>query len=289
MMERIPPEVNVETTSVCNAQCIMCPISKIDRPKRAMDMSLFKKIVDDCIKSGVRCIKLHNYGEPLLTPRFDEMLHYIRSKSRSIQIQFASNGSLLNDKWAGTLIGQKVNRVLVTIDGFKKETYEKIRIGLKYHNVVQNVLNFMNIKKNMGVNYPELFVEMIEMDENRDEVDNFLDFWKGKVDHIIVNTYATRAGEFKGDEFGGVKPRPCFRLWKQIVITNTGKVATCCNDWNCKSILGDVKSQSISEIWQGSKIKRLRRMHLKDQAREISLCKNCNPAAWDSMPQWWFM
>jgi radical SAM protein with 4Fe4S-binding SPASM domain len=182
---------------------------------------------------------------------------------------------------------ENVNRILVTIDGFKKETYEKIRIGLKYHTVVQNVLNLMNLKRDMGAKYPELFVEMIKMDENRDEVDNFLEFWNGKVDHVILTTYATRAGEFEGDEFGA-KPRPCFRLWKQMVITNTGEVATCCNDWNCTSVLGDVRSQSVSEIWQANNINRLRRMHLEDLANEIFLCKNCNPAAWDSMPEWWF-
>ena len=41
-MERIPPEVCVETTSICNAHCVMCPIDKLDRPKKPMDMELFK-------------------------------------------------------------------------------------------------------------------------------------------------------------------------------------------------------------------------------------------------------
>lgn len=286
-MERIPPEVNIETTSVCNARCIMCPIYELDRPKKAMDMELFNKIVDDCSESGVRFINLHNYGEPLLTPGFEQMLRYIRSKGPKIRIQFASNGSLLNDKWARILIQEKVHRVHITIDAFEKQTYEKIRIGLKYETVVNNVKNFMKIRRKLGAKYPKMYVEMIKMDENKDEVDEFIRHWEGIVDHVGAKKYSTRAGEFSGNEFL-IQRRPCFRLWKQMVITNTGKVATCCTDWNCQLALGDIRTQTLSDIWQSDVAKTLRRMHLQGRAGEISLCRNCNPAFWDSMPFWWF-
>jgi MoaA/NifB/PqqE/SkfB family radical SAM enzyme len=265
----------------------MCPIEKLDRPKKAMDMELFKKIVEDCSESGVRFIKLHNYGEPLLTPGFDQMLRYIRSRGPNIDIIFASNGSLLNEKWARILIQEKVSQIHITIDGFQKETYEKIRVGLKYEEVVNNVKNFMKLKRQLGVKYPEIYVEMIDMDENKNEVAAFLQHWKQAVDYVVVKRYSTRAGQLAGNEFE-VQRGPCFRLWKQMVITNTGGVATCCADWNCNSVLGDINTQTLSDIWQGDVVKRLRLMHLQGRADEIPLCENCNPASWDSMPVWWF-
>ena len=219
-MERIPPEVNIETTSICNARCIMCPIDKLDRPKKSMDMALFKRVVDDCVATGVKCLKLHNYGEPLLTLGFKEMLRYIRTRSSGIDIQFSSNGSLLDDRWARILVQEKVNRVHITIDGLRKETYEKIRIGLKYETVVNNIRNFVRLKKQLRVKYPEIYVEFIEMNQNRDEVHEFVRHWKGIVDQVSVKRYSTRAGELPGIEFAA-QPRPCFRLWKQMVITNT--------------------------------------------------------------------
>ena len=288
IMERIPPEVNIETTSICNSHCIMCPIDRIDRPKRAMDMELFKKIVDECIEYGVKCLKLHNYGEPLITPHFDKMLHYIRSKSPHISIQFASNGFLLNDKWAKIVINEKVDRITVTIDGSTKETFEKVRVGLNYDTLVKNIQHFMDLRKAMKVKLPELYLNIIRMDETRDEIDGFVKQWKNIVDEVGVTSYSTRAGTLPGNEFE-VRPVPCFRLWKQMIITNTGKVATCCADWNCESVLGDIRTQSLSEIWRDSIVKRLRRMHLEGLASEILLCKSCNPASWDSFPGWWFI
>jgi sulfatase maturation enzyme AslB (radical SAM superfamily) len=108
-LEKVPTEVNIETISICNARCIMCPIDRLTRPKRAMDLHLFKKIIDDCLAAGVKNIKLHNYGEPLLTPQFDLMLHYIRERSAHVNVQFATNGSLLDDRWARILIRERVN------------------------------------------------------------------------------------------------------------------------------------------------------------------------------------
>lgn len=286
-MARVPPEVCIETTSICNSHCVMCPIDKLNRPKKPMDMDLFRKIVDDCTKSGVRCIKLHNYGEPFMTPGFEKMLHYIRTKNPNIEIQFASNGLLLNEKWAHVVINEKVNRISVTVDGAGKETYEKIRIGLKYDTVVKNIRDFMDFKKEIGAEYPELYVSIIHMEETKEELEHFVKQWTDVVDQVVITKYSTRAGELPGNEFC-VEPKPCFRLWKQMVVTNTGEVATCCADWNCKSVLGNVRTQTLSDIWQDKAVKRLRLMHLEGRASEIPLCTNCNPGSWDSFPEWWF-
>jgi radical SAM protein with 4Fe4S-binding SPASM domain len=265
----------------------MCPIDKLDRPKKSMDMDLFKRIVNECVASGVKCLKLHNYGEPLLTPGFHQMLRHIRTRSSRIDIQFSTNGSLLDQKWAHVLVQENVNRVHITVDGLSKETYEKIRIGLKYDTVTSNILSFAKLKKQLGAKYPEIYVEIIEMEQNKTELDQFVRHWKGSVDHVSIKQYSTRAGELPGNEFT-VQPRPCFRLWKQMVITNTGKVAMCCADWNCRFVLGDVKTHSLSQVWQGDVVRRLRHLHLQGRTAEIPLCKNCNPASWDSFPKWWF-
>lgn len=286
-LERIPSEVNVETTSVCNARCTMCPIDKITRPKRPMDFGLFEKIVKDCIGSGVRSIKLHNYGEPLLTPRFDKMLHFIRKNSRDIDIQFATNGALLDERWANVLILQRVNKVLITIDGFKKETYEEVRKGLSYDKVVKNVKKLKDIKKRHEAKYPEIVVEIIEMEQTRDEIGDFVKYWENFADQVIVARYSSRAGEL-GEVGSSRSEGPCFRLWKQLVVTNTGEVALCCTDWNCSMVLGDMRTQTLREIWQGPLLKELRRKHLDGKAAEIPICSRCSPESWDSMPTWWF-
>jgi sulfatase maturation enzyme AslB (radical SAM superfamily) len=284
---KVPPEVNIETISICNARCTMCPVDKLTRPKKAMDMHLFKKIVDECLAAGVKSIKLHNYGEPLLTPNFDRMLEYIRRRSQRIDIQFATNGSLLNDRWPRLLIQAQVNRIMVTIDGARKETYERIRRGLRYEQVTANVSNLLALKREMGSKYPEVVVEIIESKETRNEIDAFIQQWQGIADKLAVTSYSTRAGALSGNEFTA-KSRPCFRLWKQMVITSTGQVAACCTDWDCKLVLGDLRTQTLLEVWRGPAVNELRRLHLQGRMAEIPLCSKCNPASWDGMPEWWY-
>ena len=63
-----PPEVNIENTNVCNAECVMCPREKLTRPYGFMDFSLFEKIVKEISRRRftTKSIHFHNFGEPLL-------------------------------------------------------------------------------------------------------------------------------------------------------------------------------------------------------------------------------
>jgi MoaA/NifB/PqqE/SkfB family radical SAM enzyme len=286
-LERVPAEVNIETIPICNARCIMCPIDRLTRPKKAMDLDLFKKIIDECLAAGVKSIRLHNYGEPLLTPQFDQMLHYIRQRSARVNVQFATNGSLLDDRWARILIHEKVNQIMVTIDGAQKETYESIRRGLKYEEVTGNISNLVALRRQMRSKHPKVIVEMIKMEETKNEIDAFIRKWRPIADKVAVTSYSTRAGAFPGNEFT-TKYRPCFRLWKQMVITSTGEVAACCTDWDCDLVIGDLRTQSLLEVWRSTLLNKLRRLHLSGCASDIPLCSKCNPASWDSMPRWWY-
>jgi len=55
-----PMSIQIETTSLCNARCLICPNKDMKRKKGTMDDKTFKKIVDDCKemaeKYGIRSI-----------------------------------------------------------------------------------------------------------------------------------------------------------------------------------------------------------------------------------------
>jgi len=286
---RCPPEVCIETTSACNARCIMCPREDMDRPIRAMDFELFKKVVDDCVQMGVKCIKPHSYGEPFLTPSFDKYISYIRGKSGSIKILVVTNGALMSEKWIDVLIDQKVDQVNVSIDGVKKETYESIRKQCRYEDVVNNTMRLIERKKESESALPRVVVEIIRMPETEPEIPAFLDKWKPLADKVAVTGYTSRAGALeRKDNTSGANRRPCFRLWKQLVVCSNGKAALCCADWNCKVCIGDLNSQSINEIWNGKVINGIRTAHLQRAQEKVPVCFMCNPDEWDSFPKWWF-
>jgi len=277
-MSKTPPELCIETTSVCNARCIMCPQENMGRPKTAMDFELFKRIVDQCVELGVKSIKPHNYGEPLLTPSFDKYISYIREKSSSIKIVLVTNGTLLDDKCANFLIDQGVNQVNISIDGITGETYERIRRNCKSQEVVNNTLNLINRKKEQKAKFPKILVEVIRMPETESEVPLFRKTWESLADRAVITHYTTRAGSLGGLEGESKKNRvPGFRLWKQLVICSNGEVALCCADWDCSILIGNLNVQSLIEVWNSESTNRIREFHLQRTPQKIPLCARCHP------------
>ncbi|CAB1085674.1 Butyryl-CoA dehydrogenase (EC [Olavius algarvensis Delta 1 endosymbiont] len=289
-MLKAPPEVCIETTSRCNARCTMCPRENMRRPKAAMDIELFKKIVDQCVELKIKCIKLHNYGEPLLSPLIDRYISYIGEKSGgSIKILLVTNGILLDDRWANFLIDQGVYQVNISIDGATKETYEQIRKNCNFEQVVKNTYNMIQRKKERKTKLPKIIVEIIRMPENEHEIPSFVKTWEPLADEVVITQYTTRAGALKGIENGLTNDRvPCFRLWKQLVICSDGEAALCCADWDCEISLGNLNYQSLYEVWNATTINKIRNLHLQKTPDKIPICSRCNPEQWDSIPKWWF-
>ena len=57
-----PYEVDIEVTSICDADCIMCPRRAMRRKQGPMDFALFRKIVDEAVELGVHELALNGYG-----------------------------------------------------------------------------------------------------------------------------------------------------------------------------------------------------------------------------------
>ena len=128
-------------------------------------------------------------------------------------------------------------------------------------------------------------LQIIVMKENREEIDRFVRTWRGKVDSVRVKLFSNWGGQLKEIEESSVdgyryqngKPRlrpPCHYLWKSVVVLWDGRVVPCCRDFDGKITLGDLKRQSLTDIWRGSTLQALRRMHL-DGEFENTLCDDC--------------
>lgn len=91
---KAPPSLQIEPTNFCNINCICCPTDRMVRKKGHMDFELFRKIIDEASKIGVRRVHLLLHGEPMIHPRIVDMIRYIKSKS--IAINLTTNGMLFS-------------------------------------------------------------------------------------------------------------------------------------------------------------------------------------------------
>lgn len=91
----------------------------------------------------------------------------------------------------------------------------------------------------------------------------------------LKNQFYNRGGNSEG--YGNeVEQKYCKNPFTQMYITSNGEAVICCADYKKEVVMGDVKNQSLMDIWGNDKYKHYRKHLLKGQRRLLALCKNCN-------------
>ena len=134
-MRSFPVQIQIETTSRCNAECIMCGhfIYK-NEIARHMDPELLEAM-DPYLKYAETVI-LHGYGEPFLYPGMERMLEKYREYG--LRVVTNTNLSVLSENVL-RMMPELFSEITVSIDGCTKEVYEGIRRGLSFETLVKNL------------------------------------------------------------------------------------------------------------------------------------------------------
>lgn len=125
-----PSKLFVETTTRCNLRCRMCVKETWDRSAMEGDMAeeTFKALepafphLDALILNGV--------GEPLLDQRLEDFIRRAKALMPSGSwVGFQSNGMLMDDRRARSLVEAGVDRISLSADALNPETFRVIRRG----------------------------------------------------------------------------------------------------------------------------------------------------------------
>ena len=131
-VDYLPISMDVEPTTACNFKCTMCAVSMPDFTAKNMNIETFKKAIDD--NPQLLKIKLQGLGEVLTNKQFFDMVKY--AKTKGIVCETTTNGSLLNSKNINLLRDSGMSRIMVSIDGATKSTFEEIRVQSNFKVVV---------------------------------------------------------------------------------------------------------------------------------------------------------
>lgn len=272
-----PKHIIIEITNVCNLNCIMCPAHSkkagLNRQKGFIGINLYKKIVDET--ANFKNVKLSSIGagEPLLHPKLVDMLNYAYRKG--VMNSIITNATLLSNRISKELIKSGLTSIGFSIDGSTPAEFNMIRKGADYNLVFKNIMDFLVIKK-MFSSSPFTAVLRVCFDEKKEGLDTFINTWLRYVDKVELIQKRTLTSRQIGKKPAINNSRqPCINLWEHIVIMWDGKVALCCEDWNCEVIVGDITKQSIWEIWN-SGMEKMRRLHSQHKWNEIIICQDCD-------------
>lgn len=191
---RFPEHVHVETINICNARCIMCGYSVMRRPRGIMSDDLFDTVISQLRNNGVRQVTLQFYGEPLLDKKIFSRIAALKKSKMLISIN--TNASLLDQDNGRKLIEAGLDRLNISFDGYSRETYNKIRINLDYDKVINNIKEFIALKKKLGTG-PNTKITFVCLKENIAEIKPFIKYWRNKVNHVDISFDRNWAGQIQ--------------------------------------------------------------------------------------------
>jgi len=275
---RLPEIVQIESTNICNAKCVFCPRDDMERKQGVMDMALFTKVVDECAALGIEHVRMHNYGEPFVDRSLVEKVRYAKQAGIP-QVGMISNGSLITEDAARGMIEAGLDAINISVDASGKEVFEKTRVGLKYDKVIANIERLVRLRSEAGKVRPKLILSFVRQDNSEDE-QAFIEHWRRIADKIHVTDLHNWAGTL--NQRSEVK-YPCYRPWLTFTALWDGRVSLCCADFDGRTVLGDLRTHSIQEIWNSDAYRAVRRQHLESGGPDI--CRSCDLPKKDS-PLW---
>lgn len=167
----LPKYLQIEPAGQCNLRCQMCSIQfRQDGPPYGplafMEFEKFTGIVDQF--DGLEELHLQGLGEPMMHPRFWDMIAYAAGKG--VRVSTNSNLTLLNARRAERCVTSGLDCLHVSLDGATAETYERIRVRGHFDKVMRNLGLLADARVRHGTVLPRLRLVMVIMRQNLHEL-----------------------------------------------------------------------------------------------------------------------
>jgi len=200
----------IEATTGCNLQCKTCIRNVWSDPIASMKKETFQAILDglDGLPNLKRVI-FTSFGEPLTHPKILEMIAAVRK--RKLEVTLGTNGLLLTADISRELVRLGVDRVMVSIDGGRPETYNYIR-GATLNEIVNNITKLNEIKAEMHELFPSIGVEFVVMKSNAGELVDVARLSESLgVSKLLVSNVLAYTEDMLGEILYGHEPRDPFK------------------------------------------------------------------------------
>ena len=166
-----PSKLFVETTTRCNLGCFMCVKQTCDHAILEGDMSLACFAALEPAFPGLDALVLNGVGEPLLNPNLDLFVRRARAlMPKESWIGFQSNGLLLSEGRAISLLEAGLDKICLSIDSVSPETFRKVRDGGELDDVSDAFSALASAKVRTGRTDFKVGVEFVVMQGNLQEL-----------------------------------------------------------------------------------------------------------------------
>jgi radical SAM protein with 4Fe4S-binding SPASM domain len=293
--QRFPAVIQLQTINACNASCIMCPypLFKKEFPRGRMDDELFDKVIAEIAERR----EVHTFvpmlqNEPFLDKKlFDRIGRFKQLTRGRVEVELVTNGAFLTVDAIERIREAELDVLDISLDAVSRQTYERIRIGLDFDEVIAGVERVIDAR----LPHTSVFVRMVKLRDNAHEVRKFAARWRARGIPVFIYTANNRVGALpQFDEKLRLTReqvpllqrlgRRAARAWlghcpapfATTDILHDGSVLLCAHDWARKEILGNVRTQTIAEIWNGERMKEIRAAVHRRAYQTLPACRDCS-------------
>lgn len=288
-----PMSIYIETTNICNFKCKFCPESFENYKEKSgglfkMDAASFIRIADQIKEIGtVKTLNFYMMGEPFANKNLISYVNYAKNNNVASRVIVTSNGTLLNEDKYKDLCETNLDFLRISIYGANDDTHKQItQSPVKLSRIIDNVSGLKNFRNANGFSRPYIYIKMIESTSSY-ENEEFLRVFKDVGDEVtlepVMNWNDPTEGilaninheELLKKDYFKIKKKVCPFPFYTLIIHSDLQVSVCCVDWDKKTVIGNLKNNSLREIWNGEKLKNFQILHLSGRRKELEGCKNC--------------
>jgi MoaA/NifB/PqqE/SkfB family radical SAM enzyme len=280
---RFPRNIQIQTGTGCNADCVFCPYGSTyeSQPKGVMSWDLFRRIVDETARYPVRRISPYLMNEPFADKHIFEKIAYINEVNPRAKVVITSNGSYLTPPMVEKLLalGDGVHELSLSVQGVDKDAYERTMRGrMSFERTMENVDHLIRTMRERRLSRPRLWITMV--DTEIIDARKAVAYWKSRGVSSRYTRLENRGGNIAdANSFSRSHQMQyfsaCTRLFKQMYIMFNGDVVLCCTDYTRKHVLGNVRERTLYEVWNGEEAVSARRRFLEGRFQELPLCGEC--------------
>jgi len=279
-----PLVIYIEPSGYCNLRCKFCPhgVAGSALKKDFMSDQLFHKLIDDLSEfpDKIKLLRICGNGDPLMNRDLLVMLQRAHEQKVAHRIELLTNGALLKPDLVQSL-PRFLDRIVFSIEGLCSEDYQRIcSTKIDFPHLLDN-LDALYASRGKCVVHIKIHHEAVSTEDKEKE---FLKVFGGRCDEIfiekLVPMWPQLHTEYSSNEFrwgnASVTSRHiCAQIFKGMQVQADGEVVPCCVDWKRVNILGNMNTDSLRDIWNGSKLRELQLEHLSGNKKNLEPCKDC--------------
>lgn len=270
-----PTKVQIQTISLCNYACTMCPYPETSAGKvtRRLEWGVFDSIVEQIGQQEqvvMLCLMLQN--EPLLDKRFIDFVERADRCPTVGSISTVTNGSPLSATLLDRLCSYDKLRLTISINAVSRGRYLAVHGQDRFDRIHQLLRSWKGPRE-------RITLSCVATSEPGSEAIPFVGHWRAlgySTRTIPVKNRASerdRSNAVHGlDEAFG----HCTYPVDTMTILANGDVIPCCQDWSGRTSFGNVSRRSMAEIWNDPELRAFREAAIAGEIREFPGCRDCD-------------